>query len=102
MKLVLLLMVIFCVYICLLDDGPNVCNRLSMSFSLESIKEARGLKIVYINVRSLLQHFEELYISFLDGVFDIVIFTESWLHSNCSDALISVPGYRLFRLDRKT
>lgn len=73
-----------------------------MSFSLQSVKEVRGVKIVHINVRSLLQHFDELYISFLDGAFDIVVFTESWLHSNCSDSLISVPGYRHFKLDRRS
>lgn len=43
-----------------------------------------------------------LHSSFLDGSFEVIIFTESWLHKNCADNLIGVKGYSHFRLDRQT
>lgn len=76
----------------------TICGE--MSFSVDSVKDSKGIKLVHVNARSLIHHFDELYISFLDRKFDIVIFTESWLHSNCSDSLISVEGYKHYRLDR--
>lgn len=72
-----------------------------MSFSVEHIKEQKGIKLVHLNAWSLIQHFDELAVTFLDGSFDIVILTESWLHLNCTDNLIHVHGYNLHRLDRQ-
>lgn len=77
-------------------------NLYKMSYTMESVREQKGLKIVHVNSRSVLQHFDELHGSFLDGSFEVIIFTESWLHSNCTDNLISVRGYSLYRLDRQT
>lgn len=34
--------------------------------------------------------------------YDIVFITETWLHSEISDSLISPSNYNLFRCDRKT
>lgn len=75
---------------------------MTMSESLESLKSQKGFKIIHVNSRSVIQHFDELYTTFLDGSLDIVVFTESWLHSNCANSLINVPGYMLHRLDRQT
>lgn len=75
--------------------------RFTMAHNLDEVKALKGLKIVHINSRSLINHFDELQTSFLDRVFDIVVFTESWLHDNCSDSLIKARGYSLYRLDRK-
>lgn len=57
--------------------------------------------MVHLNVRSLLSNFDEIKYCFLDGAFDIVALTETWLHSQCSNSLIEVKGYQLFRHDRK-
>lgn len=72
-----------------------------MPYSIEQVSQTKGLKVVHINTRSLIQHFDEFSISFLDGNFDIVIVTESWLHANCADSLVCASGYNLFRLDRQ-
>lgn len=80
----------------LLIEKPN-----GMAYSLETVREQKGLKIVHVNARSVIQHFEELHNTFLDGTFEVVIFTESWLHKNCADSPISVRGYSLYRLDRQ-
>lgn len=71
------------------------------SYSIESLWEHKGIKLVHVNVRSLLQHFDDIVVNLLDGTFDIVALTESWLHQNCSDNLIKVPGYKHYRLDRR-
>lgn len=73
----------------------------TMSFTLDYVKNCKGIKVAHLNARSLINHFDELYICFLDGKLDIVIFTESWLHANCSDSLITVQGYDHYRLDRQ-
>lgn len=66
------------------------------------MKELNGLKIVHVNSRSVVHHFDELHVAFLDGSLDVVIFTESWLHANCADSLIHAKGYTLYRQDRQT
>lgn len=73
-----------------------------MSVNLKDVKTMKGLKILHVNIRSLLAHWEEVESTLLEGALDIVIFTETWLHANCDDNLFYVHGYKLFRLDRKT
>lgn len=74
---------------------------LSMPFDLKDIKTTKGLKIVHVNIRSLLAHWDEVESVFLDGSLDIVVFTETWLHASCDSNLIEVQGYRCIRLDRQ-
>lgn len=76
-------------------------DLIKMPHSLDSVKDQKGLKILHLNSRSLINHLDELKVSFLDGSFDVCVFTESWLHSNCTDNLIHAQGYSLFRLDRR-
>lgn len=73
-----------------------------MSHDIEYIKQQKGFKVVHVNIRSLLKHFEEVETLFLDGIFDVVILTETWLHVNVADSLISSDLYNVTRLDRQT
>lgn len=103
MSTVLLLALLFSVVQIFSPCEYTSCfSGYSMSYSLDHISTAKGLKVVHVNARSLLQHFDELHVSFLNGSFDIIIFTESWLHSNCTDTLVNIDGYNLYRLDRQT
>lgn len=87
--------------------GVNSCpesvdvNCGIMPYTIKSVNAQKGIKIIHLNSRSVLQHFEELHSVFLDGSIEIAILTESWLHSNCADTLIGVHGYTLHRLDRQ-
>lgn len=81
--------------------GSVKSGQKSMAFNLEEVKNHKGLKIIHINARSLLNHFDEFHAGFLDDSFDLVIFTESWLHANCADSLVNANGYTLHRLDRE-
>lgn len=93
---------IICVYIifdCRVYKADSYSEK--MSFSVDYVKQQKGLKLMHVNARSLLQHFDELVVTFLDGYFDVVVFSESWLHANCTDSLIHVPGYSHYRHDRQ-
>lgn len=69
------ILLVFSVYISYLE-----LNK--MPHLIEYVKEQKGLKLLHLNSRSLINHFDELEASFLDGSFDVCVFTESWLHSN--------------------
>lgn len=68
---------------------------------IDCVKSLKGIKIVHLNVRSILRHWEEFEQVFLDGRFDVVVVTETWLHQMIDSNLVSAPGYKLFRLDRQ-
>lgn len=54
-----------------------------------------------MNARSLIKHIEHIRAGLLDGVSDIVILTESWLHQNVGDSLVYAEGYETLRYDRQ-
>lgn len=72
-----------------------------MAHKLCYVKSLKGVKIVHLNIRSLLCHVDELKYEFLDGSFDIVILSETWLHGLVADSLICCDDYNLLRLDRQ-
>lgn len=73
-----------------------------MSFDLNFVKSQKGLKIVHLNVRSLIQNFDEVNATLLDGSLDVVVCSETWLQDRISDSLIANPAYNCTRLDRQT
>lgn len=79
-------------------------NRLykMATYTIDSLNEYKGIKVVHANIRSLLHNFDDIAVNLLNGLLDIVVLTESWLHENCADSLISVAGYKHYRLDRQT
>lgn len=76
-------------------------NETHTPHRLEDVKSDKGFKLIHMNVRSLLQKRDEVDSCFLDGAFDAVVLTETWLHQNVSDTLISNPMYICTRLDRQ-
>ena len=60
---------------------------------------AKGLKFMYLNIRSLYKHHEELFLNCNN--FDMILIGEIWLNSSICDNVISHPDYMLFRLDRQ-
>lgn len=72
------------------------------SFDIEWVRQTKGLKLIHLNIRSLLLNLDEVKNTLLDGSFDIIALTETWLHSQCCNSLLEVDGYKLFRQDRKT
>lgn len=85
-------------YPCSVPCKPNAV----MSYSLSEVKNVKGICLVHMNARSLLKHFDKIEYSLLDGRFEAVIATESWLHDNVGDNLITTKLYNHHRLDRRT
>lgn len=69
---------------------------------MNDLRATKGFKILYLNVRSLLRHIEEIQADFLNGCADIFAVGETWLHANIDDSLIQSDGYNFIRLDRQT
>lgn len=59
--------------------GLHCCGGQSYSMSemsscsIESLCDLKGTKIVHVNIRSLLQHFDDVVINLLNGSLDIVV-----------------------------
>ncbi len=53
-----------------------------------------------INARSLLPKIDELAVLLDGNPMDLVAITESWLHKDIDDSLISISDYNIYRNDR--
>ena len=60
----------------------------------------KGLKIVHLNIRSILKHRNEVEVTFSD--YDIVCLTETWLNGNVENSVIDLPGFIVCRQDRES
>ena len=60
--------------------------------------KTKGLKFLYLNIRSLYRHYDELFLNFKD--YDIICLGETWLNSKIPDNTITHSEYSLFRSDR--
>ena len=60
----------------------------------------KGLKIVHLNIRSICKHRNEVETTF--GEYDIICLTESWLNCNVENSVIDIPGFTIYRQDRKS
>lgn len=69
---------------------------------IDDFRQARGLKVIHLNVRSLTKHFDEICANFLDGKTAVLVLSETWLHKNVASSLIQCDGYYLLRYDRQT
>lgn len=69
--------------------------------SLESLKLRRGLKIMSLNVRSLLPKIEQIECILNDEAINILSLTESWLKPSQENTLLRINNYKIYRWDRK-
>ena len=58
----------------------------------------KGFKIIHVNIRSLWKNQHEFFIQFKG--YDIITFSETWLHCHIPDCLINESGYSIIRQDR--
>lgn len=61
-----------------------------------------GLKIVYLNVRSLMPKIYYIRIWTMSSKTDIIAISETWLKKTLSDNDIAIDGYNIFCVDRKS
>ena len=65
---------------------------------LEDVVGAKGLKIIHVNTRSVLNKLDELKLKLAS--FDIIVFTETWLTRDIDNSLLDWEGFNLVRQDR--
>lgn len=61
---------------------------------------SRSIKIGNINIRSILPSIHDIRQIILVNSFDVFCITETWLHKDIPDDVISIDGYKLYRRDR--
>ena len=64
------------------------------------LSQAKGLKIVHLNIRSLLPKIDQIRTLLTQYNIDIKTISETWLNSHIDDKLIAIPGYTSLRQDR--
>ena len=70
-------------------------------YDLKEIQKAKGLHIAHLNVRSLVNKWDNIKANFIDSGIHILSFSESWLHALLPDNLFNLGGdFTLIRNDR--
>ena len=76
-------------------------TRTSM-YELKDIKSTKGLHIAHLNVRSLVNKWDNIKANFIDSGMHILTFSETWLHSLLPSNFYNLGHeYTLLRNDRK-
>ena len=74
---------------------------MSVVRNFYEFSRAKGLKIVHLNIRSLLPKIEQIRTLLSQYKIDIMTISETWLNSYIDDKLIAILGYTLLRQDRQ-
>ena len=67
----------------------------------ESHRRLENVKFGHINSRSLYPKKDEIEFIITKNDFDVLCISETWLSEHVKDNDISIPGYNIFRKDRK-
>lgn len=68
--------------------------------NITNLKNSKGQKIIFLNVRSLYNHISELTLDFSMTNFLAICICETWLNHTMDSRLIAIPGFKVARLDR--
>lgn len=75
------------------NPGPEVQTPSDFKF-------LPGLKIIHLNVRSLLPKIYQIRIWVRSTGADIVVISETWLNKSISDNDVCIDGFQIYRVDR--
>lgn len=64
-------------------------------------KRGSGLRFCHFNARSLKPKIDEVRLMFSPNNTDVVCISETWLNDLIDDNMIAIPGYKVFRNDRR-
>ena len=67
---------------------------------LGDLKSVKGLKIVHLNVRSVVKKIDQLRMLMFDSGIDVFILSETWLGAHLHSKIIEINGFDAHRLDR--
>ena len=65
-----------------------------------NFKTKRGLHFVHLNIRSLLNKYDQTRQLLHDSNISILGISESWLNQNIDEGILDIPNYSCIRLDR--
>ena len=68
--------------------------------TFDQLSEAKGLKLVHLNVRSLVRKIDQLRLTLQNSKIDIITISETWLTPKVDSKLVSIDGLDLHRFDR--
>lgn len=71
-----------------------------MMSTIDMIKSQKGQKFLFLNVRSLFGHLNDLQVKFNKTNFYALCFSESWLTNVLPSSMVNIEGYHPIRLDR--
>ena len=84
------------------DSHPSASPIGPISFHNEyNCFQTKGLHFIHLNTRSLPPKVDELRLIASSSKAAIIGITETWLDDSVSDTEINIPGYLLYRQDRK-
>lgn len=66
------------------------------------MSDAKGIKIMHLNIRSLIPKIDLLRAWVVLYKPNIITLSETWLNSNIPDTEINLPNYTLYRSDRSS
>lgn len=69
--------------------------------SFNELAKCKGLKLVGLNIISLLAKQSQVEVEPSSNKIDILSLTETWLNGEVHNGLIRIPGYKIYRLDCK-
>ena len=69
-------------------------------FSLNEVTSQKGFKVIHLNIRSLVNKYEQLKYELENNEVDIFSISESWLTEGVSTNILNITGYNLIRHDR--
>lgn len=72
-----------------------MCEKIK--FNLDKIKKEKGFCVFHLNIRSILPKLDEVKEALLDGSFEVIGVSDTWLNNKVDQLLVHVDGYRLFR-----
>ena len=70
--------------------------------NFDALGSTKGLKLIHLNIRSLLPKIDQLRSALLNNPVDIITLSETWLNAKLDSTVIAIPGYKHYRLDRRT
>ena len=71
-----------------------------MSLHMNETLSKKGLRIVFWNIRSILNKIDSIRLKLLEEQISILVLTESWLKPCIPNSLLEIEGYVIHRLDR--
>ena len=70
--------------------------------TMSQLNEAKGLKIVHLNVRSLPKKIDQIRLLMSQSKIDFLTLSETWLKPHLHSDICHLDGYENYRLDRGT